>query len=354
MQYQSLHINNFRGIEELEINDMRQLNLLVGRNNCGKSSILEALFLLSGMSNPQLPVNIHNFRNILLIKDDDFRYIFRDQNFSYPVEIKGIIENESRSLTISPILDSNQQQLFEDLIPQNSISKNEDISRSTYFDKQVKGLNLVFQNQLDESYEAQISLNEGKVRFIKKYIEKLKCTYLNNQTIMNGLDLRMESLIVDKKINDLITTLKKIEPNIIDIRMGPGDIIYIDLGKEKLFPVNIMGDGIRRIMAMVAAIYELKNAVLLIDEIENGLHYSSLMIMWKAIFAACKQYNVQLFATTHSYECIETFSKIYNQENPTGDDIRLYRIDKDVNKHKAYIYTPQVLIEAQKSNFEVR
>jgi len=110
----------------------------------------------------------------------------------------------------------------------------------------------------------------------------------------------------------------------------------------------------RRILAMMAAIAAMKNGVLLVDEIENGLHYASLSVMWKAIFTACKEYNVQLITTTHSYECIEAFSKVYEMIEPDGDDIRLYRIDREEDKHKAFVYTPQVLKAGIEKEFEVR
>ncbi len=114
-----------------------------------------------------------------------------------------------------------------------------------------------------------------------------------------------------------------------------------------------MGDGMRRILAVMAAIATMKNGVLLIDEIENGLHYASLSVMWKAIFTACKEYNVQIIAVTHSYECIEAFSKTYDEIEPQGDDIRLYRIDKEDGKHKAFIYTPQVLKAGIEKDFNL-
>ncbi|MDR1074512.1 MAG: AAA family ATPase, partial [Treponema sp.] len=66
MKYSAINITNFRSIAELNLENFKQVNLITGRNNCGKTTALEALFLISGMSNPELPVKINNFRDLAL------------------------------------------------------------------------------------------------------------------------------------------------------------------------------------------------------------------------------------------------------------------------------------------------
>ena len=78
MAYQSISINHFRGIDHIELNDLKKINLLVGKNNCGKSTILEAFFLLSGMSNPQLSMNVLLFREYRIQQEEDFKGLFRN------------------------------------------------------------------------------------------------------------------------------------------------------------------------------------------------------------------------------------------------------------------------------------
>lgn len=354
MRYQSLSIENFRGITNLEITDMKRVNLLVGRNNCGKTSVLEAVFLLSGMSNPQLSVNIHNFRDFVLTSDEDFSYMFRKLDFTVPISIRGTIDNRNRALSITPLYIDYSPQQSKKLKQKEIINQQENITASTSFVRLVEGINLAFKNHQNQKFQGQISLKESKTLVVGNYKEDLHCSYLNPKTIMMQLDKKMESLLIQKKLDTVISVLKSIEPKVADIRMGAGGMIYVDVGADNFLPLNIMGDGMRRILAMMATISAMKNGVLLIDEIENGLHYASLSVAWKALFAVCKEYNVQLIATTHSYECIEAFSKIYDEIEPQSDDIRLYRIDKEDEKHKAFIYTPQILKAGIEKEFEVR
>ena len=117
MYYKSIQIDGFRGLKQLRMEDLRRVNLLVGKNSCGKTSILEAFFLLSGMSNPQLPINIHNFRDLILTSDDDFSFMFSNLDFSVPSTISGVLSNERRTLSLSPIYSNGLQNVAQQPIP---------------------------------------------------------------------------------------------------------------------------------------------------------------------------------------------------------------------------------------------
>jgi len=352
MRYNTFTIQNFRGIEKLVIDDLRMINLLVGRNNCGKTSVLEAFFLLSGMSNPQLPVNIHTFRDLIFTSDEDFSYMFRDLDFTIPIIISGNLDNKKRKLTINPLY--TDYNLKNNAKQKQALTQQDTVLASTSIVRIVEGLDLKFQTDLNRQFSAAVSLKEKETHIKGKYKENLRCSFINPKTIMNQIDKRMEKLLIQKELDNVINVLQEIEPKVSDIRMGAGGMIYIDIGKKNLLPINIMGDGMRRLLAILAAIADMKNGVVLIDEIENGFHYSSIAVMWKAFFKACLEYNVQIIATTHSYECIEAYSKSYKVFEPGGDDIRLYRIDRKENLHKVYSYSAELLETGIEKDFEVR
>ena len=155
-------------------------------------------------------------------------------------------------------------------------------------------------------------------------------------------------------INKIISSLKQIEPELVDLRMGKRGMVYADIGIENLIPINIIGDGLRRVLVILCAISERQNNIILIDEIENGLHYSSLSLLWKAVFKAAHENKVQIFATTHSDECINAYAKEYADQYSDNDDIRLFRIDRKGNQHKAYIYNFKMLLDSVENDFEVR
>jgi len=353
MQYQSLTIENFRGIKKFEIDDLKRVNLLVGRNNCGKTSVLEAFFLLSGMSNARMPIYIQNFRGLDIATEKDILSIFKDLDLNKRIFFKGKFNNnKQRSLTIEPFYtDNNIQDLKEQKVHSN-------YAASTISERSIQGINLYCRDNKNKLIR-QEGFDVWKKQIVNaqvssSYKETLQFAFLHSNVSISQIMPAVNNLTVQKKLDTIISVLKKIEPNITDIRIGTNDIIYIDVGGNNLLPINIMGDGIIRTLGFLTSFAETKNGVVLIDEIENGLHYSSLKTAWNAILTACKAYNVQLIATTHSYEAIEALSNAYTEIEPKGDDIRLYRLDKDGESHKAYAASARELKAGIEKNFEAR
>jgi AAA15 family ATPase/GTPase len=349
MKYEKLTIENFRGISSLEITDLQHLNLFVGRNNCGKTSVLEAFFLLSGMSNPQLAINIHTFRDLVFNDDEDFSFMFKNLDFDIPIRLKGKIDAKERKLSITPFFGSFQVRSDKS----NINNRTGNLATATNI-RIVEGINFDFETFNHDKYHGEFHIKESKITIPGKYKEKLPCSFLNNRIANVVNDKQMEELLISKKLDPVINVLKGIEPAIQDIRMGAKSMVYVDIGAERLIPINVTGDGMRKILALLAAVASMRNGVLLIDEIENGLYFSSLSVLWKALFAACKEYNVQIIATTHSYECIEEFSKVSDSAEPDGDDIRLFRLDKDEEQHRVFVYNAPQLKAGLEKEFEVR
>lgn len=350
MFFKKIEIHNFRSIESLIIDNIKQVNLITGKNNCGKTSILEAIFLLVGMSNPQLAYNIHSFRDLALTDDEDFSYIFKNFDFSNNPSIKGQLDSQERFLTIKPIYPTFTQTL-QKISEKRELSKEELVSNtSTGTENAIEGLELVFGVDDQENLSTEIKLRQSEIKLSGDYKEKISCSFINSNTIMDNLDRKLEAILVRKDLNTIINSLRKIEPNLLDIRLGARGMVYVDIGIDKLVPIKI-----RRILGILAAIPERKNGVLLIDEIENGLHYSTLSVLWKAILKSAVDNNVQLFITTHSYECIQAITEVYEDKTSYMDRISLFRIERNAkDQHKSFQYEADVLLAGIEKEFEVR
>ncbi len=114
-----------------------------------------------------------------------------------------------------------------------------------------------------------------------------------------------------------------------------------------------MGDGINRILTIVLALVHSKKGYLLIDEFENGLHYTVQEDLWKMIFKLAKELNVQVFATTHSDDCIHAFESVLNDEDnqKEGQYFRLERFGEII---KPIFYSASELEVAADQNIETR
>ncbi len=148
--------------------------------------------------------------------------------------------------------------------------------------------------------------------------------------------------------NELIQALKIIEPRITDLDFLQEPFAksnlrfaYVQIeGYEKRIKLSNMGEGVNRILAIILTMLNCKDGIFLLDEFDNGLHYSVQGKLWKIVFALAEQHNIQVFATTHSNDCVRSFARI--AKNKAGKLIRLQSIDNNI---KAISYDEQDVLE---------
>ncbi|MCA6070875.1 MAG: AAA family ATPase [Endomicrobium sp.] len=350
MLLKSVNINNFRGFKNLQIKDLKLVNLLIGKNSCGKTSVLDALFLLLGGNNPTLSVVVQNMRQMFIRSDNDFKYLFNDFNINDIVNVSAeTADNKKMSLEISPLVG-----LFGANNSSNNGENKEIFSQpsTTEVHKLMIGIRYNFTGISGKSSSNDFSIT---LKPIPNYGMPEVLVEYRNTSNMLFMGQAVNDLIMNKSENEMVDILKEISNDIIGIKMGADNIVYVDVkDKKELLPINVMGDGIVKIVSILASLRRVKNGVLLIDEIENGLHFSSLKSLWKAIFKACQLYNVQILATTHSYECIKSFCNVYDSNNKLSDEISLIRLDKKNNELRVVSYNEINIKTAMENEMEVR
>ena len=174
----------------------------------------------------------------------------------------------------------------------------------------------------------------------KNYHENIRATLLPPRwaTALN-LEKKLEELIITKQLSSIINVLKKVDPAIQNISLGSNRMIYVDIGLPRLIPINLLGDGMKRLLSILLTMPDAKDGIVLIDEIDNGLHFSAQKTMWKAIIEGCKFYNVQLFCTTHNYETLKTLSEVVEEDVTEFQKlIRSYTIRRIGNETLTYKY----------------
>jgi AAA15 family ATPase/GTPase len=358
--YKKILIKGLRGINNVQIDDIKQVNLLVGKNNSGKTTILEGLFLLINPGNPELPMKINNFRDYTLLEENFWRTIFNKLNTNSKVQIYAEFRNpeEIRDLTISPLSGIITSANSYDIIKKDDVDL-----RNSYSGVKplIDGLDVNFSinlNNKKRKYNSKITVQglsiEGKMP--KDYIEKLTGLYVRPYIHFGELARIFSNVQVKKGINRVVRILKKIEPSIESLSLGSNGIIYCDIGLDRLMPINVMGGGILKILFVILAISDTEGGIILIDEIENGLHYSSQEILWDAIFESTNEFNAQVFASSHSMECIKAFSSSYSKFKQINEDdnIRLFRIEKKMDELSVISYNHEILQASLESEWEVR
>lgn len=351
-----LQIKNFRGFDSLEIAGLSRINLFVGKNNSGKTSILEALFLLFGMSNPTLPGNINNIRGLgkgtQVGLPKQLKYLFHNLNLSEKPSFYGQFNDTSeRWLEIEPRYKQNE---FSSDISSVSIPE-------------IDGIGLNFATKKRQvprkSFKSFFILEENnntvKSTVPREYVETLIATYIPSDVKDNSSTLMRYSEILKKKGGESILKALQdaFDSNIIALQPFPDGLYFNlkDLGE--LLPTNLMGDGLRRFLNIVTAVSERQNSFICIDEIENGLHYSAYNWLWKSLLTFVEQNNIQLFISTHNIETLECLKSVLEEEKfkTMQDYAKVFSISKTVkSEYKSYKYSFEEFKTAIENEIELR
>jgi hypothetical protein len=173
-----------------------------------------------------------------------------------------------------------------------------------------------------------------------------------------------ESVALTSNEDRVLDALRLLEPTIEKIASISVAPAYYDGGNqrggfrvkfknvERPVPIGSLGDGVWRLLVMAIAIARCKDGLLLIDEIDTGLHYSVMADMWNLIYGAARELNVQVFATTHSNDCIRSLAEVCCSEEEAGANVTLQRLER--GRKKSVAYTPKEIEVAAARGIEVR
>ncbi len=308
----NIKIRNFRGFDQLEIKGFNQINLLIGKNNSGKSSLLEAIFLLIGMSNPILPDNVNRLRGLNIRTADEFKYLFHKLRISNRPEFEcGFSDASTRHLNLNPIFKKNSSDSSNQKIGGDEMA----IDASTA-SPSMTGLELEFalkqRHSQKKTYKSSLILNLPEIiqNQNNNYKEELHAVFITGGSNEANALTRYSDIVKRKKGDVVLTALQKIDPNIESIQPLPDGLFFSYKNIDELIPSNIAGDGVRKYLNIVTTIAEKKNSIILIDEIENGLHYSAHKSLWESIINISNEFNVQLFITSHNIETLRCLKEL--------------------------------------------
>jgi hypothetical protein len=360
--YTSFRARNYRCFFDLTVEPLGQINLIAGKNNVGKTALLEALWLHKGYHNPELEVRVNAFRGLTVIKKEEFLWdLFKDFDPERVIELSSLdSSNQSRLLRVSvrehPISrvalnNANQEARNGQEFPTSEVTGQE---TTKLFGTELL---LEYTDGDQPPIQARAVIEGNKIEFHRAPgIKEPSGVFLAARRPLEpeGLAERFSRLAVAKRKGEIVRMLKIIEPRLKDLSVEQtgGAMIYGDIGVARLIPLSLMGDGIGRFLDIALGIPVAQDGIFLVDEIENGLHYSVMIDVWKAIANWAQEYAVQVFATTHSRECIEAAHQAFG----TGEvyDFRLHRLDWINGKIQAVSYSRDELAIAVQQAIEVR
>lgn len=383
-----LEIEGYRSFKKFEMDNLRRVNLLVGMNNRGKTSVLEALEIVESSSNRYVILNSLKRRGEIIQEDSETstRYLTDIRRLYHGFElavgsrfsISTISADESKTFSsvikrrqdgdnISPddassdeeyASDLNQLQMLitweTDSIPSLFPENRKTVSRSgvIYELSPDGGLILpTYVRQAADIKNAVLISTEGfSPERLVRFLERIMLTD-DERFVVEALQ------IIDANIERYATeTVQTLPARGVTLSQDRGPIkrgVKLKIkGLDQPIPIGSMGDGVWRLLGLIAGLLNSRNGVFLVDEIDTGLHYSVMKKMWEIVTHIAVKLDIQVFATTHSQDCIDSLAGYISSENSPIDSFSIQRIAPD--RSKAISYTENEIVDCAKHGIEVR
>lgn len=310
-------IENFKRFDSFEMSNLGQFNLIVGDNNVGKTSVLEALTFDEHA--PKLLTNFwgitsfrgtYRFQKIRFEPDDIQQTRFWESVFKHldlPIKITTNDLPSSIIIELRPHLDLSDQEkalvnkLIIPVIPTNWL-------KVSYIDGTKQFLN-------DRSIPMVPAYFEGanlntKQDIIKTYVPFIPANISYRADLLDLYYLfvnpdRSNRKELERNLKLFIPTLEEIRPHKISTDQ---EVVGVTLlNSNTIYPLTYFGDGTVKYVRFLLEMFISRNQRLMVDEMGAGIHFTRLKLYWKTVLQLCAQYRVQLFATTHSLECQQAF-----------------------------------------------
>lgn len=357
-KFKDIVIRNFRGIESVEVKDLGRINLFLGKNNSGKTTLLESFFLLSGLSNHDLPMRINRLRSNEEGGFDKLRYLYFNADMA-------------RAPHFDAIMDDGKVRNLEFMVKENLRMKHIQGTNTpaipTTDDNGIAAqcLQMNFYSGVEKNTKKFMKsevcfLNNGEVQEQKtvNYNETMMARFITAYPIATALKDEMSALIKKNKKQEIIDLARIFDNKINNIEVLP-DSLYVGFEDvEELLPIGLCGEGLKKYLYILVSAANAKRNVLLIDEIENGIHFSVYHHLWKSIIRLAAVNDLQIMITTHNLETVAALSAALDAddvEENAKDGVRVYTIAQTAEKGlQAYRYVHEGLKNILANNIEIR
>lgn len=348
----SIHIENFRSLRELDIRGLGRVNLITGRNNAGKSSLLEALRILADEASPDTIFEIIAEREEDTGESDDelitaeIEGIFPASTLFHgfpqlPDRIPKIVlatEGDTRAARLKMEIAGRSEERDADgnrtVVDQASPLFGDPEVETVIRVESNGAVGLLSQAHFTRRYRAGRIFRHS--RSLKGFLSP--CLYVSPYSSQSTRDFEKSwsNVVLDDYQQIVVDALKIIEPKINAVAMVRSEGAYATRDRSHIamvrtdsfgrrIPLRSFGDGLNRLFGIMLSLVNARAGVLLIDEFENGLHWDVQVAAWQLIFKLAETLDTQVFATTHSLDAINAFETAAGENQEVGTLVRLVR-----------------------------
>lgn len=349
----TLEMINYRGFDRYKLSNLARVNLLVGKNNSGKTSILEAVQLLISRSKSFALYEISERRT-------EIANVFerpsgpRESYFDFSGFFHGREAQVGSRLSLRAESNDGAATLDFEAVATDSNG----IGEVGYSSGSSSPLALQFKMHGDApgfpSVKSSVPLMarvdivshgnasnfvaSSRPRRPDASVQFIGQDSLDGE-LMRGL---WDEVILEGREQEVVEALRILAPELSSIaflsggrssssRSSDGILLGFEGGRKRT-PLGSQGEGMRRLLALALCLTTAKNGVLLIDEVDTGLHYSVLGDVWLLIVNAAKEFNIQVFLTTHSYDCVRALAWLCQTRPDLGPEVSIQKIERKLDR----------------------
>lgn len=325
---QRISIEQFRGLHNVEIDDLSRINVFVGTNNSGKTSVLEAVKVMSA------PTDFGQLVTVALMRTGASANLRKKNLVNYLLSIfhqeedKSEQEEKTYSIKMSLAMDGHEHQYAADGTVSDYV---------TTSGEHQQALDIAIGTSTDEkkkTYKTERFINNTENTYTATERPLFPALYIHsNVNNYRSCVKYVGDYIMQEGKTDIMLILKSFDSNIEDISILNDDI-YLYNSVSGSMPLFTYGSGMQKAVLLSSLILYCQNGVVLIDEIDNAIHTSAFERVFSWFIAACKKYHVQAFVSTHSAEAIDAIIDVTDDD----DDLRIITLRKDsksgITRHK--------------------
>jgi hypothetical protein len=373
----TMQLENYRGFQQYRLTGLSRVNLLVGKNNCGKTSVLEAVHLLASGGDPGVLVTTASRRGeMMTVPDEAERYrrperyvvvshLFHRRKFGPNASFSVRTDDEDRSITVRAID-------FEDFGESGEILEQVRDGKGEFQPTlvvQIEGASAArrFGPQAYPATEQgaiSSDLLHRRRRIQQRYPGESVTVQFSAPGFLGprSMNEMWDKAVIEGRESEIIEAMRILEPALADIFFLTGESSYrypsnpeifvASKGGPRRYPLGSHGEGMRHLLALSLSLIEAQNGVLLVDEIDTGLHYSIMGDVWRLVTEVAGRSNVQVFATTHSSDCVRGLAWLCENHADLRSEVSLQKIEPELEQ--AVVLDADKIMLAVDRGLEVR
>lgn len=337
--FTDVEIHGFRCFRHLRVGGLASVNLLVGRNNAGKTAFLEAMdwassdgasaILLSGITRRrEVVADERPSRRVGLVQPYlDVRHLF------FGREIRDgatATVSTGRTVGVRVVGDLPSDMLAAEVSDARLEVYRSDLEQTVAYPLRPPGL--IRRPTVERAARSGLLATEGMP---DERLARLWRTVAGNPEE----DLALEAARI-------------VEPRLERVVVDEYEI-YVRVSRSSMrVPIRSFGDGLRRLLTLAVLLVRARGRALLVDEVDTGLHFTALGPMWRLLVEGSRRWDVQVFATTHSSDCVGSIGWLHRTAPEVVQDVAMFRLDSE--RSDAVRFSPEEIDFALESELELR